>query len=138
MSKFNALGIMVLFGAPRPLDNFAGKALSAAREMLAILEQFNAERAAANKPSIEVGIGIATGKVIAGYTGTTDRATYTCVGDKVNFAARLEAHTKATDCSILIDEATKTKSGATAEAISVGSVALKGIADPVEIFSVKL
>jgi class 3 adenylate cyclase len=43
---------------------------------------------------IAIGIGIATGDVIAGYTGTQQRATYTCVGDTVNLAARLEGHTK--------------------------------------------
>ena len=45
--------------------------------------------------------------MIAGYTGTQNRATYTCVGDTVNLAARLEAHTKAVGEPILIDEATK-------------------------------
>lgn len=131
-------GLMVLFGAPKPLDNFAGKALTAAREMLVILDQFNAERTAADKPPIEVGIGIATGKVIAGYTGTTDRATYTCVGDKVNFAARLEAHTKAAACSILIDDTTKASAGSGSNAVSIGSVEFKGFPEPVEIFSVSV
>jgi class 3 adenylate cyclase len=32
--------------------------------------------------------------MVAGYTGTNKRATYTCIGDTVNLAARLESHTK--------------------------------------------
>ncbi len=55
---------------------------------------FNVERVAAGKPPIEIGIGIASGDMVAGYTGTNERATYTCIGDIVNLASRLEAHTK--------------------------------------------
>ena len=44
--------------------------------------------------------------VIAGYTGTQQRATYTCVGDTVNVAARLESHTKIAQRPILINENT--------------------------------
>ena len=58
------------------------------------------------KPAIAIGVGIASGEVIAGYTGTQQRATYTCVGDTVNLAARLEAHTKACGQPVLVDEAT--------------------------------
>ena len=45
--------------------------------------------------------------MIAGLTGTAQRATYTCVGDIVNLAAHLEAHTKAVGQPILIDEHTR-------------------------------
>ena len=44
--------------------------------------------------------------MVAGYTGTQQRATYTCIGDTVNLAARLEAHTKVAQRAILIDAAT--------------------------------
>ena len=71
-----------------------GSAVLAAREMIELVELFNHERAAAASPQIRIGIGIASGDMVAGYTGTHERATYTCVGDTVNLAARLEAHTK--------------------------------------------
>jgi class 3 adenylate cyclase len=88
-------GLMALFGAPLPLDDCAGSAVAAGMEMVELIEQFNHERSAASKPAIRIGIGIATADVVAGYTGTEQRATYTCVGDTVNLAARLETHTKA-------------------------------------------
>ena len=72
--------------------------------MVELIELFNAERArgAASRRSA-IGIGIATGEMVAGYTGTQQRATYTCIGDTVNLAARLEAHTKVAQRAILID-----------------------------------
>lgn len=59
------------------------------------------------RPAIRIGIGIASGPVIAGFTGTTQRVTCTCVGDAVNVAAHLEARTKVVGRPILIDETTR-------------------------------
>jgi adenylate cyclase len=74
-------GLMALFGAPLPLDDCARSAVAAALEMIELIEQFNVERSGAKKSAIRIGIGIATGDVVAGYTGTQQRATYTCIGD---------------------------------------------------------
>jgi class 3 adenylate cyclase len=81
-------------------------------------------------------VGIATGEMIAGYTGTHARATYTCIGDAVNLAARLEAHTKVAQRPILID-------GETAAALGVGfdlerldDVQFKGKGQAVPVFAV--
>jgi adenylate cyclase len=100
-------GLMAIFGAPLPLDDHSGCAVRAALEMTDLIALFNQERVAAGKATIAVGIGIATGDIVAGYTGTQQRATYTCIGDTVNLAARLEAHTKVVKRSILIDAATR-------------------------------
>ena len=129
-------GLMALFGAPLPLDDCAGSAVAAGLEMLELIEQFNQERSAVNKPAIRIGIGVATGEVVAGYTGTQQRATYTCIGDTVNLAARLEAHTKVARCGILIDDATQRALGGSVPMQSWGEVRFKGKAAPVEIFSV--
>jgi class 3 adenylate cyclase len=129
-------GLMALFGAPKPLDAPARSAVSTARDMLDMVGQFNIERRAMSKPDICIGIGIATGEVVAGYAGTDQRATYTCIGDKVNLAARLEAHTKNTGCSILIDSVTHADLGDSAVSSPLGPVQFKGFSDSVEVFSV--
>jgi class 3 adenylate cyclase len=129
-------GLMAIFGAPLPLPDHRGSAVLAAMEMIEMVDLFNLERAAARKPQIRIGIGIASGEMVAGYTGTHQRATYTCVGDTVNLAARLEAHTKEAGRPILIDEATRAGLGEAVALEALGPVAIKGKAEPVEVFSV--
>jgi adenylate cyclase len=70
--------------------------------MLDLIEDFNREQALRGGVEIRIGIGIASGPVIAGFTGTEHRVTYTCVGETVNLAAHLEAHTKIVRQPILI------------------------------------
>ena len=79
-------GLMAVFGAPLPLPDHCGSAVRAALEMIELIDLFNLEREAAGKPQIRIGIGIASGEMVAGYTGTNERATYTCIGDTVNLA----------------------------------------------------
>jgi adenylate cyclase len=129
-------GLMAVFGAPLPLENKEEQAVRAALEMIEMIELFNLDRAAQGKPQVRIGIGIATGAVIAGYTGTIRRATYTCVGDTVNLAARLEAHTKVVGQPILIDEATRLKLSSAIRVDDEGSVQLKGKVHEVMIFAV--
>jgi len=129
-------GLMALFGAPLPLDDCAGSAVAAAMEMIDLIEQFNLERSAAQKPTIRIGIGVATGEVVAGYTGTQQRATYTCIGDTVNLAARLEAHTKSVQRTILIDAVTRHSLGAGVQLIALGDVQFKGKAGAEQVYAV--
>jgi class 3 adenylate cyclase len=129
-------GLMAIFGAPLPLPDHRGSAVLAAMEMIEMVDLFNLERAAAKKPQIKIGIGIASGEMVAGYTGTHQRATYTCVGDTVNLAARLEAHTKEAGRPILIDEATRAGLGEAIALEALGPVAIKGKAAPVKVFAV--
>jgi class 3 adenylate cyclase len=130
-------GLMALFGAPLPLADCAGNAAAAALEMIDRIGQLNAQRAATGKPPIRIGIGIATGQVVAGYTGTERRATYTCIGDTVNLAARLETHTKVAGCDILIDPVTQRELGEGGRTQPLGAVPFRGLVAPVEIFALR-
>ena len=101
-----------------------------------MVDLFNLDQTAQGKTQIKIGIGIASGAVIAGYTGTLQRATYTCVGDTVNLAARLEAYTKEIGQPILIDEATRLGLSSNIAVKDQGVVQLKGKIKEVKIFSV--
>ena len=131
-------GLMAIFGAPLPLADGCGSAVHAAQDMIEMIDLFNVERVAAGKPPIRIGVGIATGEMVAGYTGTQQRATYTCIGDTVNLAARLEAHTKVAGQPILIDEATSGALGQRFALQALGAVLFKGKAAAVEVFAVQV
>ena len=129
-------GLMAIFGAPLALPAPERAAVDAAREMLQMVTLFNAEQQAQGKPPIRIGIGIATGEMVAGYTGTQDRATYTCVGNTVNLAARLEAHTKEAGHAILVDGATRAALDASMHAIPLGAIPIRGRSEPIEVFAI--
>ena len=74
--------------------------------------------------------------MVAGYTGTNQRATYTCIGDTVNLAARLETHTKVVQRAILIDQATRSGLSERIAVEPLGPVPFKGKAAAVDVFSI--
>ena len=129
-------GLMAIFGAPVPQPDHSEQAVRAAIEMIELIELFNLDQAAQGKVQIQIGIGIASGQVIAGYTGTHRRATYTCVGDTVNLAARLEAHTKVVGQPVLIDATTRLALSDMILIEEQGRVQLKGKTQEVQVFSV--
>jgi adenylate cyclase len=129
-------GLMAIFGAPLPLDDPPLAAVRAALDMVEMIELLNAERATEGKAALAIGVGIATGDVIAGYTGTQARATYTCVGDTVNLAARLEAHTKQATRGILVDGATQAGLAGRVATDALGAVQFKGKGMAIEVFAV--
>ena len=129
-------GLMALFGAPLPREDHRARAVQAALDMLELVADFEREQTARGRPVIKIGIGIASGQVIAGYTGTERRVTYTCVGDTVVVGAHLEQHTKVLGRPILIDETTRAGLGADVHVEDHRLVQLKSRAQPVRVYSV--
>ena len=70
------------------------------------MDGFNQDQARRGALEVRIGIGIASGPLVAGFTGTERRVTYTCVGDTVNLASRLESSTKELGVNILISDDT--------------------------------
>jgi class 3 adenylate cyclase len=135
-------GMMALFGITRRSVVSASNvdhrqhAVQAAIAILDALHHFNAQQGAANQTQIEIGIGIASGSVIAGYAGTQHRATYTCVGDTVNRAARIEEHTKVLRRPILFDAETRAGLSHGIAVEPLGEVLFRGKTVPVELHTV--
>ncbi len=129
-------GLMAVFGAPQAVENPAQSAVSAAQNLMEMMSDFSRERVANGEAGIRLGAGIATGEVVAGYAGTDQRATYTCIGTTVNLAARLETHTKTADCEILIDEETRAGLSDDVSVRPMGQVSFKGFSAPVDISSI--
>lgn len=130
-------GLMALFGLTADsANNHCQEAVLAALEMMETLKSFNQRQASAGKPQLRIGAGIASGIVIAGYTGTKHRATYTCIGDTVNLAARLETYTKVLERPILIEGVTREALNDRIQVEAHGPIQLKGKTLSVEVFSV--
>ena len=130
-------GIMAIFGAPTPQKDHAERAVRAALEMIDLIEAFNQQQILESKSQIKIGIGIASGQMIAGFTGTQNRATYTCVGDTVNLAARIEDYTKQVGKSILFDKFTREDLSSEIQVEDLGEVAFKGKQQEVKVFAIR-
>jgi len=129
-------GFMAIFGAPVQHEDHGERAVNAGLEMLELLAGFNENQSMQDKVQIKIGIGIASGRMVAGFTGTQHRATYTCVGDTVNLAARIESHTKVAGKPILIDKFTRDKLPDDVQVEDLGEVVFKGKHQAVNVFSV--
>jgi len=129
-------GLMAIFGAPLPLADHRGRAVRAALEMLEMMDAFNRDQARRGAVEVRIGIGIASGPLVAGFTGTQQRMTYTGVGDPVNLAAHLEAHTKVIGRPILIDENTRSGLAEEFRVEAHGPTQLKTRREAVPIYSI--
>lgn len=129
-------GLMAVFGAPIYFTDHRERAVRAGLDMLDQLKLFNAQQAEKNKTQIHIGIGVASGNMIAGYTGTQTRAAYTCVGDTVNLASRIESHTKTALRPFLIDLFTREGLSDSYKLEDLGPVLFKGKHQVINIFSV--
>jgi adenylate cyclase len=81
INKFEGDAALAVFGAPLPLEDAAGCALAAAREL--------ARRLPEEVEGLDAGIGVSAGRAVAGNVGAETRFEYTVIGDPVNEAARL-------------------------------------------------
>ena len=92
IDKFMGDAIMVLFGAPQALPNDIEAALACAIEMQLAMDAINAENKLLGMVALYMGIGINTGDVVVGHLGSPLHSEYTVIGDPVNLASRIEAH----------------------------------------------
>ena len=89
LDKFIGDGMMVIWGAPVVHSDDAMRSVKTALEIHQVLDEFNYIRASRGDIPIEVGIGINTGEVVAGYIGSNRTMSYSVIGDTVNTASRL-------------------------------------------------
>lgn len=94
IDKFLGDGILATFGAAVPSPSYAADALAALEEALRVALDWQAERAAAGRPSPSVNGAVATGRILFGAVGDETRLEYTVIGDAVNLSAKLEKANK--------------------------------------------
>ena len=123
VDKFVGDMIMAVFGATGSDPTAPERAVACARAMIA-------ERKVLNMMSgreINVGVGVATGEMLAGFMGSEDRLNFTVIGQGANLASRL--CTVAGPMDILVDEATceAAREGRSAEPLP--PMEIKGFSD---------
>ena len=106
LDKYLGDGLMAIFGAPVSSSSDADHALFVATDMIRALGRYNARRVERGDTPIEIGIGLATGEVLAGSVGMAKRMEYTVIGDNVNLAARLESANKYYGTAVLLSGTT--------------------------------
>jgi adenylate cyclase len=104
VDKFIGDAIMAVFGAPVPEADDPLNAVKAALDMRSRLEKINVDFKQRGLPEIRTGIGLHSGRVVAGNMGHSERMEYTVIGDAVNLASRLEGMTKELQCDVLLSE----------------------------------
>src|SRR5688572_30645998 len=129
-------GLMAVFGAPIFYEDHTKKAVRAALAMLEQLKVFNKNQLEQGKNQIHIGIGIASGTMVAGYTGTQSRAIYTCIGDTVNLASRIEEYTKEALRPLLIDNYTRQGLPDSFKVEDLGKIVFKGKNQAIKVFAV--
>jgi class 3 adenylate cyclase len=106
VNKYMGDCIMALFGVPMETKSHADQAVKSGLELRKALTNFNFERRIKGLPTINIGIGIHTGKVVAGNIGSQNRMEYTVIGDSVNVASRIESQTKELKTDLLVSKET--------------------------------
>jgi adenylate cyclase len=136
LDKFVGDMVMGLFGAPVDDVYHADHAVAAAKEMVSALDRLNAGWARDGRPTLEMGIGINSGEMIAGNIGAMTIMSYTVVGDAVNLGSRIESLNKEYGTRILISQATKDRLTTEVETRLIGEVPVKGREQHVVVYEV--
>ena len=134
LDKFVGDEIMAIWGAPITRDDDTERAVRAAIEMQTVLAHFNQEQAQKGGVQLNIGIGLNTGEVVAGYMGSSKSMSYTVMGDTVNTASRFCGQAGPRD--ILIGENTYREVGYLIDIEKLPPTKLKGKLEHVDIYRV--
>jgi len=136
LKQFVGDEIMVVFGAPHEQADHAARAVRAGLDMLERLEEL-ARSQPAGTGFFGVKIGIHTGDVVVGNVGSEARTEWTCVGDDVNLASRIEDETRKVGAHLLVSQVTRDEAAPLlpeVEWISHGQRTFKGKRRTMEVF----
>ncbi len=135
LDKYIGDAIMAFWGAPIDDPDQADNAMRASLGMLEKLKFLNKELRDSGRPEINIGIGLYTGMAVAGNIGSESRLNYTVMGDTVNVASRLEGLNKEYKTQLIIGETTKNKLRGNYKLKTLGSAAVKGRVEALNIFT---
>ncbi len=129
IDKFLGDGILAWFNAPLAQADHILRAVHTSLEIQSAVTRLND-----GKQTLEFGIGIHTGEAILGLVGTEKKMEFTAIGDTVNTAKRIQELARAGQ--IMVSKAIEESIRQRMEMINVGSIAVKGKVEPIEVFQV--
>ena len=130
VNKFMGDGLLAVFGTPEYHVDHADRALAAARAIAATMSE---------RVPDGFGIGINSGKVVAGTIGGGGHLEFAVIGDAVNVASRVEGLTKEFGDTVLVTGETRMRlDGSTDLLISRGSHVVRGRSEPIEIYALEV
>lgn len=136
LDKYIGDAQMAFWNAPLDETLHCKEAVKAALEMLGELDGFNKEVTSEGVPPFGMGIGINTGVVVVGNMGSDQRFDYTCLGDAVNLASRLEGQSKNYGVKIVLGPVTAERLSDEYFTLELDCIAVKGKTEGVRIYTV--
>lgn len=130
VDKFIGDAIYVVYNGPIEQPDHVARAAETALALMAHVERMNARGAFPEIGRLDIGIGVATGPVIAGNLGTSRSMQFSVLGDTVNLAARLSGHAPAGE--VWCNAATASALPETLEAVPLEPIVVKGKQQPVQ------
>ena len=135
LDKYIGDAQMAFWNAPLDEPNHAKMAVKTALEMMESLDEFNNEITREGIPAFGMGLGINTGTVVVGNMGSSQRFDYTCLGDSVNLASRLEGQSKPYGVKIVLGALTAEQVKDEYDVVELDCIAVKGKKEGVKIFT---
>ena len=135
LDKYIGDAQMAFWNAPLDDPSHAKSAVKTALEMMEKLDAFNEEIAQEGVPAFGMGLGINTGTVVVGNMGSDQRFDYTCLGDHVNLASRLEGQSKPYGVKIILGPQTAQQVKDEYDVVELDCIAVKGKTEGVKIYT---
>ena len=136
LDKYIGDAQMAFWNAPLDNKQHALDAVRTSFQMLKDLEIFNEDIKEEGIPAFGMGLGINTATVVVGNMGSDQRFDYTCLGDGVNLAARLEGQSKPYGVKLVVGPQTAESVGDVYQVVELDLIAVKGKTKPVSIYTV--
>jgi adenylate cyclase len=135
LDKYIGDAQMAFWNAPLDDADHARNAVRTALQMMESLDEFNREISAEGIPPFGMGLGINTGTVVVGNMGSDQRFDYTCLGDSVNLASRLEGQSKPYGVRIILGPRTSELVRDSYPVAELDCIAVKGKVEGVRIYT---
>lgn len=138
LDKYIGDAIMGFWNHPTPQEDHATRAVNCAIEMQKKLHELRDEWVTKGLPKVECRAGINSGYCMVGFIGSDSQMNFTCLGDNVNLASRLEGANKTYGTSIMVSESVKKQLNPYLFSTRfLDFLAVKGKDQPVSVYEVR-